>query len=240
MVHPVLPSGRPDFTRVVPCRCSQGEPAEERLLRLRQDSGDLGLKLLRDMTFENFDPKRADLPLEQQRNLGGAYKLARRFAEEPDGWVVLQGRNGCGKTHLAAAIGNYQLQKGKPVFFKVVTDFLDHLRSAFSPDSKVTSDELFERVKKAPLLILDDFGEQASTPWAQEKLYQLINYRYNERLPTVITTCLSLDEIELRISSRLIDYKMSTVFGITVPDYRGDHIATEMEKRQNQRVRRPR
>lgn len=239
-VHPLLPSGRPDFTRVIPCRCNQGEPEEEHLLRLRQDSGDLGLKLLRDMSFENFDPKRVNLPLEQQRNLGDAYKLARRFAEEPDGWLVLQGPNGCGKTHLAAAIGNYQLRKGKPVFFKVVPDFLDHLRSTFSPDSKVTSDELFERVRNAPLLILDDFGEQASTPWAQEKLYQLINYRYNERLPTVITTCLSLDEIELRISSRLIDYKMSTVFGITVPDYRGDHTATEMGKRQNQRVRRAR
>jgi hypothetical protein len=43
--------------------------------------------------------------------------------------------------------------------------------------------------------VLDDFGEQSTNPWVKEKLYQLINYRYNSRLPIVITTRLSLDEI---------------------------------------------
>lgn len=200
--------------------------------RLRRESGILGLKLLRNMTFENFDPKRVNLPLDKQRNLSDAHKLARRFAEEPEGWLVLQGPNGCGKTHLAAAIGNYQLQRGKPVMFVFVPDFLDHLRSAFSPDSKVTYDELFERVKLAPLLILDDFGEQASTPWAQEKLYQLINYRYNDRLPMVVTTCLSLEEIETRIGSRLVDTRLSTPFNIDVPDYRSDLPPSKAERRR--------
>lgn len=200
--------------------------------RLRRESGILGLKLLRNMTFENFDPKRVNLPLDKQRNLSDAHKLARRFAEEPEGWLVLQGPNGCGKTHLAAAIGNYQLQKGNPVMFVFVPDFLDHLRSAFSPDSKVTYDELFERVKLSPLLILDDFGEQASTPWAQEKLYQLINYRYNDRLPMVVTTCLSLEEIETRIGSRLVDTRLSTPFNIDVPDYRSDLPPSKAERRR--------
>jgi len=235
LVHPVLPSGRPDFTRVVPCRCNQGEPEEERLLRLRQDSGDLGLKLLRNMAFENFDPKRVNLPLEQQQILGDAYKLARRFAEEPEGWLVLLGPNGCGKTHLAAAIGNYQLKKGKPVLFVFVPDFLDHLRSTFSPDSKVTYDDLFERVKKAPLLILDDLGEQSSTPWAQEKLYQLINYRYNARLPTVVTSCFSLEEIETRIGSRLGDPRVSNPFNINVPDYRSELAPSDRGRRRRAR-----
>jgi DNA replication protein DnaC len=190
------------------------------------------------MTFENFDRRRLNLPLEEQDNLERAYNTASSFAEAPEGWLVFQGSTGCGKTHLAAAIGNYQLQKGNPVFFKVVPDLLDHLRSTFSPDSKVTYDELFERVKQAPFLILDDFGKQASTPWAQEKLYQIINYRYNARLPTVITTRLSLEEIELEISSRMIDPKVSHVFDIIAPDYRGDHTATEMGKQQAQRPRR--
>jgi len=204
--------------------------------RLRSESGILSLKLLREMTFENFDHKRVNLPVEKQRNLSDAYRLARRFADEPDGWLVLQGPNGCGKTHLAAAIGNYQIQQGRPVMFIFVPDFLDHLRSAFSPESKITYDELFERVKTTPLLILDDFGEQASTPWAQEKLYQLINYRYNERLPMVVTTCLSLEEIETRISSRLVDTRMSTPFNIDVPDYRSD-LPPSAEGRRRRRSR---
>ncbi len=176
----------------------------------------------RNMTFANFDWRRVNLPAEQRENLETAYRLALDFDKSPEGWLVFQGANGCGKTHLAAAIVNYRYQANQPALFVVVPDFLDHLRSTFSPESKVSYDQLFESVKKAPLLVLDDFGEQSTTPWAQEKLYQVINYRYNALLPTVITTVCSLDEIESRISSRLIDNKLSTFFHIMAPDYRGD------------------
>lgn len=204
----------PDFCQIV--------VVEERPSSDLEHLGSLELPLLRQMTFDNFDRRRLNLPLEQRQNLDQAFRLALGFAQSPQGWLVFQGVNGCGKTHLAAAIANYQLQAGKPVSFVVVPDFLDHLRSAFSPESKISYDELFERTKRAPLLILDDFGEQSTTSWAEEKLYQLINYRYNARLPTVITTCFSLDEIESRISSRLIDPRLSLVFNIIAPDYRGD------------------
>lgn len=182
------------------------------------------------MTFENFDWKR-NLPPEQQQNLEAAYRLALDFAKSPEGWLVFQGVNGCGKTHLAAAIVNYRYKAGEPALFIVVPDFLDHLRSTFTPESKISYDHLFEAVKGTPLLVLDDFGEQASTPWAQEKLYQVINHRYNPRLPTVITTCCSLDEIESRISSRLADQKISTVYDINVPDYRSDALSQKRAAR---------
>lgn len=212
----------PDFCRVL--------VVEEKLSPDLQRLASLELKLLRNMTFDNFDHRRLNLLPEQRQNLEQAFRLALSFAQSPQGWLVFQGGNGCGKTHLAAAIANYQLQAGKPVSFIVVPDFLDHLRSAFSPESKVSYDELFERVKRAPLLILDDFGEESTTPWAQEKLYQLINYRYNAQLPTVVTTCFSLDEIESRISSRMVDPRLSLVFNIVAPDYRGDLKASRTTK----------
>jgi DNA replication protein DnaC len=194
----------------------------ERQCSAQDYAGDLDLKLLKSMTFENFDWKRANLPSDQRQNLEQAYRLALDFAKSPDGWLVFQGENGCGKTHLAAAIANYQIQAGRPVLFVVVPDFLDHLRSSFAPDSKVSYDQLFESVKTTELLVLDDFGEQSASPWAQEKLYQVINYRYNARLPSVFTTSFSLEDIEARISSRFIDPKISLVFNIIAPDYRGD------------------
>ena len=89
------------------------------------------------------------------------------------------------------------------------------------------------------MLILDDFGEQSATPWAQEKMYQLINYRYNARLATVITTCVSLEEIEVRISSRMVDPSLSLVFYIMAPDYRGDRKVardTKSHQRYTQRT----
>jgi DNA replication protein DnaC len=197
---------------------------------LESQSG-LELELLRNMTLDNFDHKRVELPAEQRQNLRQAYNLAVEFARSPEGWLIFQGVNGCGKTHLAAAIANYRLAQGKPVLFVVVPDLLDHLRSTFNPDSKISYDEFSEKLKETPLLILDDFGEQSATPWAQEKLYQLINYRYNARLPMVVTTCLSLDEIETRISSRMVDPRISLVFNITAPDYRGNVKPTRQTKR---------
>ena len=182
-----------------------------------------GLELQKQMTFKDFDWHRVNLSSALQEHLEKVYHTAFNFAKSPEGWLVFQGVTGCGKTHLASAIVNYRYQEGKPAMFVVVPEFLDHLRSTFSPESKISYDKLFESVKKTPLLVLDDFGEQASTPWAQEKLYQVINARYNAMLPTVITTRCSLDEIDSPVASRFIDPKISNMFEIKVPDYRGDH-----------------
>jgi DNA replication protein DnaC len=180
------------------------------------------LELQKQMTFNSFDWHRANLPPERRSSVEFAYNVALNFAKAPDGWLVLLGGTGSGKTHLAAAIVNFRYQAKKPGLFVVVPEFLDHLRSTFSPESKVTYDQMFERVKTTPLLVLDDFGEQSATPWAQEKLYQVINYRYNAQLPSVITTSRSLQELDMRISSRLADPKISTPINIDAPDYRTD------------------
>ncbi len=186
------------------------------------DRSPLQLEMIKKMTFDSFDCQRMNLSLEQRQNLRTAFQLAKDFAANPEGWLIFQGLNGCGKTHLAAAIANYQLAKGTSVFFIEVPDLLDHLRSTFGAESKVSYDKFFEKIKTAPLLVLDDFGQQSTTPWAQEKLYQLVNYRYNAMLPTIITMCASLEEIEVRCSSRMVDPRLSLVFNITAPDYRGD------------------
>jgi len=177
-------------------------------------------KMQKSMTFDTFE-KRDNLPQEQRENLREALRSAQEFAKSPESWLVFQGYNGCGKTHLAAAIVNYRYQAKEPALFIVVPDFLDHLRSTFSPESKISYDQFFESVKNAPLLVLDDFGKQTTTPWAQEKLYQVINHRYNARLPTVVTTNCSTDELDSPILSRFIDPHISMIFHITVPDYFG-------------------
>lgn len=203
-----------------------------------------GLEMLHHMTFEKFDLKRSELTPEQRENLAQAFHLAKEFAQNPRGWLVFQGGNGCGKTHLAAAIGNYRIAMGWPALFITVIEFLDHLRATFNPQSQVRYDELFEKLKNSLLLILDDFGEQTSTPWAQAKLYQLINYRYNAQLPTVFTTCLSLDEIEARgesrMTSRLGDVRLSTVFNIIAPDFRVERSPASQSNFRQPPIRRPR
>ncbi len=210
---------------------------EKPQLPLFQQIGGLSLEFLTDKTFETFDARGMNADERGRESLQMALREARQFAETPKDWLVFLGVHGCGKTHLAAAIANHQLRAGRAVFFAVVPDLLDHLRSPFSPESKVTYDELFEKVKTSPLLILDDLGTESSTPWAQEKLYQILNYRYNSRLATVITVAGFLEGIEGRLASRLQDPKLSNVIPISAPDYRSQTKPTEDTKPSRQKPR---
>jgi DNA replication protein DnaC len=121
---------------------------------------------------------------------------------------------------LAAAIANERLAMGHSVLFVNTPDLLDHLRATYSPSSPVSYDERFDQVRNAPLLILDDLGTQSNTDWAQEKLYQIFNYRYTARLPTVITTNQELEAMEPRIQSRMQDFTFAKIQHIAAPDFR--------------------
>jgi DNA replication protein DnaC len=209
-------------TRLLDVTLSDIHQLEARTPPPYEQIGGMARERLTGMTFDNFDPKGLGLVGEARRNLEHAAGLARRYAAEPEGWIVFIGTSGCGKTHLAAAIANERLAQGQSVFFAIVPDLLDHLRSTFSPDSRTSYDEVFDRIRNAPLLVLDDLGAHSSTPWAQEKLYQIINYRHINRLPTVVTTNLQLEDFDPRLVSRLGDRQLSVVFNIQAPDYRID------------------
>ncbi len=173
-------------------------------------------------TFESFSLRRDEaIPSTDRATLKDALEAAQAFARNPQGWLVFIGPYGCGKTHLAAAIGNYHAQLGSPPLMVVVPDLLDHLRAAFAPNSSVSLDQRFEEIRSARLLILDDLGTQSATPWAREKIYQLFNYRYNAELPTVITTVNAPEEMDPRLQSRLSDTRLCKIIIMSAPSYTG-------------------
>ncbi len=212
-----VPVDHPDFGRAVPCECKLRETRQAEVADLRSSSG---ITHLSQMTFDSFRPDGIGLNPDKRKNLRQAYETARQFAPDARGWLLLKGGYGCGKSHLAAAIANERLARGESVLFVLVPDLLDHLRATFAPTSRVTYDERFETVRSTPFLILDDLGAQSVTAWATEKLFQLLNYRYNAQLPTVITTNRELEEIEPRIRSRLADATLCTIVTILAPDFR--------------------
>ncbi|PKB58315.1 MAG: hypothetical protein BZY83_07835 [SAR202 cluster bacterium Casp-Chloro-G2] len=192
--------------------------------RLIMGIGEVRPEMLQRMTFENFDTQggMGATPADQE-TLDRARHTAETFAADPDGWLLVNGPRGCGKTHLAVAIAGERLKQGGQVFFAFVPTLLDHLRATFSPDSLVGYDELFEQINSVPLLVLDDLGAESSTAWAEEKLYQIIVHRHEARLPTVITTVSTMDELEdtkSRIASRLVDGMVVDWVLITAPNYR--------------------
>ena len=205
-----------------------GTPSLSRVLELsgptpdRPDSmGQIPGRLLKLMTFDSFDIRGNSPTADQRRSLEYAYKLARAYAADPDGWLTLFGETGVGKTHLAVAIAAERLEAGNAVFFVMVADLLDYLRASYGPDSGVTYDERFEEIKDAPLLILDDLGKQRSSSWADEKLHQIIVHRHNMRLPTVITTMIDAGQPEEGpIGSRIQDPSVGELIRMDSPDYR--------------------
>ena len=181
------------------------------------------LALMGSKTFGTFEDRTHEgLPPDESKSIQKALKAAHTFAEKPKGWLILMGGYGSGKTHLAAAIANYRAGLGEPPLFIMVPDLLDHLRATFSPNSNIAFDKRFDDIRTTPLLVLDDLGTQSMTPWVREKLYQLFNYRYNRELPTVITTADSMDEMDARIRSRLLDGKLCTIYVLNVPSYHGN------------------
>ena len=204
------PEERAQHGRLMPCVCTERKRAQRRLARLRELSN---LELYHDQTFASFNRFAPGLQL--------AYQRALAFAQAPAGWLALLGPCGCGKTHLAAAIARSTLDAERPALFVVVPDLLDHLRAAFSPSSPASYDQRFDEVRSVELLVLDDLGTESATPWAREKLYQLINHRYIHRLATVFTSNLPEAQLDPRVASRMHDPRLpASVLSIQAQDYR--------------------
>ncbi len=185
--------------------------------------GGMTRERLHDYGFHNFHTRFPNYRPSENESLQTVWESAHRFADEPEGWMLILGESGCGKTHLAAAVANTALRDGLNAFFAVVPDLLDHLRASFAPGrGEPGYDELFDEVRNAGLLVLDDLGSHSSSSWAVEKLFQIANYRASQRLPTIITAALSLDELREahpRVAVRALDPKLSQHVAILARPY---------------------
>jgi DNA replication protein DnaC len=108
------------------------------------------------------------------------------------------------------------------------------LRTTFDPAHGVAYDDRFNAIRGAFLLVLDDLGTENTTPWAREKLYQIFNHRYVERLPTIVTSNQDHRHVDERILSRLLDTHLTRDVPINAEDYR------RRERSDYSRGRRPR
>jgi DNA replication protein DnaC len=205
-----VPVGHPHFGVLFPCVCKQAVWHErQRDEQLRRSN----LQAFPIMTFASFDPR--------SRGVRRAFLQAQEYAQQRQGWLSLFGPYGVGKTHLAVAIAHEALRCNQDVIVAIVPDLLDDLRATFAPQHDTTYDVHFDRIRNVSLLVLDDLGTESGTPWAREKLYQLVNHRYNRRLATVFTSNQAPEHLDGRMLSRMCDPAVgATVVRIEAADYR--------------------
>lgn len=113
-------------------------------------------------------------------------------------WLLFLGPVGLGKTGLAISLLNEHLRTGAAGLYVVTPTFLSRIRSTYTRtrDGEVDELDVLASVIEAPLLVLDDLGKVALSPWGQEKLFTVVNERHLHGRRTIVTSNLDLHDTE--------------------------------------------
>ena len=114
--------------------------------------------------------------------------------------LILVGNNGVGKTHLACSIANELIENGIPVIYGTLINLLAELRNSYDTENNISEMEIIKLYKNVDLLIIDDLGKEKPGEWGLEKVFTIINSRYENNLPVIITTNYNQNSLLERLS----------------------------------------
>jgi DNA replication protein DnaC len=141
-------------------------------------------------TFESFDTRgskeRRDI-LAMARDYVASFGRQDAESHSRPG-AVLHGTNGSGKTHMLVAILRELIAVGQEVRFYGVPALLSEIKASYNQESETTESDLLEEFTSVDVLALDDLGAEKSTDWVLDRLYLIINDRYENNRATLITT----------------------------------------------------
>ena len=154
-----------------------------------------------------------------------AFARVREFADRPAGGLLISGPVGTGKTYLAAAAVNHWLDQLRRVTFGGVVQLLGRIRNSYGDSSRETEWEIIDQLTSVPVLVLDDLGKEKVTEWVEQTLYQVVDTRYREERPVVITTNFPFPDMQDRypdVGPALVSRLVEMCQGIRLdgPDWR--------------------
>lgn len=203
-IYANVPMGHILWGAAIPCICRRDAEAKERADRLRRMSG-IDEHQLRERTFATFEPGGC-APAETRATMKQVKALCERWAERPDGWLILVGKVGSGKTHLAQAIARAFIDSERSVYMASMPDLLAMLRDGYDSKAVMDYEDRVGMLCDVDLLVIDDLGAERGTDWSREQLYRVVNTRYEKRKHLVVTSNVRLNkavDVDERIISRL-------------------------------------
>ncbi|MDO8672716.1 MAG: ATP-binding protein, partial [Dehalococcoidia bacterium] len=186
------------------CDCAFGEQEQARYKREDAEAKEI-IKRERmiDRLCASEIPMRYDEAKLDQFSGAPINEINNWLAERHENSIFIWGPVGTGKTHLAAALLTKQIEEGRSGLFVAVPDLLDRIRATYS--GKQDEDDLLKRVTSSNLIVLlDDFGAERITDWAREKLYQIVNKRYNDCSETIVTSNLDPEQLAKQVGDRIV------------------------------------
>ena len=124
-----------------------------------------------------------------------------RWLNKPKNMVVMLGRPGTGKTYFCIALANYLIFAKHQVHYMNTRRFFEVLQRAMEQDKNQYV--AIEEIAKKEILIFDDLGSGMNTEWQKEVLLDLIDRRYNEEKPTIITSNLDFVNMQKTLGERI-------------------------------------
>lgn len=166
---------------------------EEKKLRMTQEFANKVDKIIKNskMSKRNLNYKFENF--EVNSNNKKVYQSLKNYSEKLVNEVerkglILVGNNGVGKTHLACSIANELIKNGIPIIYGTLINLLAELKNTYDVDNNISEMEIIKLYEKVDLLIIDDLGKEKPSEWGLEKLFTIINSRYENNLPVIITT----------------------------------------------------